>query len=297
MITLALVGVGKWGSHYLNAVKDVSDCRIGYVCTRDYKKLIHASDIHGVIVATPAETHYEIARFFLQKSIPLLVEKPLVITYPDALRLQKLYEKSNSIVMTGHIYLHHPAFLKLTSLVPQLGRLQYIQFESGNFGPFRKHTSALWDWGPHDVSMCLALLDRDPVSLAVWGINPLSQRKEEADMMTMRIDFDDGVSVFVTTGRLLPEKKRKCTIVGSKGSVVFDDTAKQKLVMYKNNHTSYPTYGHDEPLVSQLKVFVEAIKNNQRQKKDFFLSLRVVKLLHAAEQSLLRNGKTIQIQK
>ncbi len=296
MTTLALVGVGKWGTHYLDAVKDIPDCRIAYVCTRDYKKLILHPDIHGIIVATPAETHYDIARFFLPKSIPLLIEKPLTTSYHNALKLQNLYEKHNSMVMTGHIYLHHPAFLKLTSLVPQLGTLQYIQFESGNFGPFRTNTSALWDWGPHDVSMCLGLLSCEPVCVTAWGMNA-TQQKKETDMIAMRIDFDDCISVFIYTGRLLPEKKRKCTIVGVKGAIVFDDIAQQKLVMYKDNHQSYPAYGHDAPLVRQLNAFVRAIRSKQKNQQDFSLSFRVVKVLHAAEQSLQHHGKTIWIQR
>jgi len=289
MTNLALIGVGKWGANYLRAIKHIPDCRIAYVCTHDYRRLAGNSDVDGVIVATPAETHFEIARFFLQKNIHLLVEKPLAITYRDALRLKMLYEKGSSMVMVGHIYVHNPAFCAFVSNVSTIGRIQYLMFESGNYGPFRKNTTALWDWGPHDISMCLTIMGEDPISVAAWGGD---------DMIEMRLDFSGDTSAVIRTGRLLPEKKKYCAAIGEKGNIVFDDLAENKVTRYTysgSSHRSYPTYDQKEPLVEQLRYFVDAIRNQIRLDSDFLMGVRVVGVLDAAQQSLKSHGKTIQI--
>jgi len=289
MIVLGLVGRGKWGSNYLRAVKDIPACRIAYIATRNYQTLVEHKDIDGIIIATPANSHYEISRFFLQQNIPLLIEKPLTTSYRDALKLQKLYKKRKSIVMVGHIYLHNPAFKEFRDAIPEIGELRYVLFESGNYGPFRNDVTALWDWGAHDVSMCLTIMQKDPIAVTAWGGD---------DIVMMRLDFARGTSAFITTARIFPERKRYCAAIGCKGSIVFDELAEEKVIRYTyigaHRHVYHP-YDQEEPLVCQLRHFTDAIKNHTRQDNDFLMGVRVVGILDAAQQSLKNHGKTIQI--
>lgn len=288
MVTLALIGVGKWGSHYIRVAKKSTSCRIKYIVSRDYKKLISVGDIDGIIIATPASTHFKIAKFFLERNYNLLIEKPLVTSARDARVLSKVYEKGESTVMVGHIYLHNPAFETFVSLVPRLGTLRYLMFESGNWGPFRKDVSALWDWGPHDLSMCLSIMKKDPLRVTAWSVG--------GDMVFLRLDFDVGTLVFIQTGRLLPEKKRWVVAVGLTGGLVFDDTRGRKITLYKGKQRlrSYPQYSQEEPLRRQLHAFCDAIRKRQRMDNDFSLGIRVAKILDLADQSIRHHGKTIQ---
>ena len=37
--------------------------------------------------------------------------------------------------------------------------------EGGGLGPFRENISGLWDWGPHDISMCLDIVGSMPLNI------------------------------------------------------------------------------------------------------------------------------------
>lgn len=293
MVTLALIGAGIWGSNYIRVAKKSGFCRIKYIASRDYKKLVRFPDIDGIIIASPSSTHFGIAEFFLERNYNLLIEKPLVINVSNAQVLSNLYKKRKSTVMVGHIYLYSGAFEKFRELIPSLGRLRYLQFESGNWGPFRKDAGALWDWGPHDLSMCLSVMKKDPVSIACWS----NSNNAPPEMVLMRLDFDSSISAFVSTGRLRMKKTRKAFVVGSNGSLLFDDRAIPKLVLvdHARNVRSYPAYDKEEPLKRQLIAFCDAIQQKRRRDENFFMGIRIVKLLDLLDRSLKNHGKTISI--
>lgn len=266
MMHLALIGVGKWGTNYLRSVELIRDCRIVATYTRNYQQILKNSKIDGVIIATPSETHYEITRFFLEKNYNLLIEKPLVTSYRHAKELEKLYLKSTSVVNVGHNYLFYPEFMKLSN-----ENLQYLDFHIGGYGPFREST-ALWDWGPHAVSMCLTLMGKEPWRVTAWG----NRMSKDADIIYAKLDYKGNFSAFITTGRMMPEKTR---------NISFVSTKKRMNITLKDVNV----------LESQLQYFVDAIRKKQRNGKNFLLGVRVVKILHHLEQSLIHNGKTIEI--
>ena len=314
MLNLALIGVGKWGKNYLRAVQGIRHGQIKYIVSRDsniikslegtyihvsdYHDLLQCSDLHGVIIATPSSSHYEIVNFFLEKNIHVLVEKPLTTSYEDAKKLHALFTRRRSIVMVGHIYLHHPAFQKLVSLIPSLGKISKIFMESGNYGPFRTDASALWDWGPHDISMCLAITKKGPKSVTAWGINALGNDAKNADIIFMKLDFDQKITAVIHTGRLFTSKVKRCIVTGSERSILFEDTSEQKLRIYGHNDvcsSSFLKYNIEEPLKNEILDFITRIARQDRNNEDFFIGLKVIKILEAAELSMTHNAKTITI--
>ena len=66
------------------------------------------------------------------------------------------------MVIVDYIHLYHPSFLKLISYSKHLGKPFSINTISGNKGPFRDDIRALWDWAPHDIAMCIKLLNEFP---------------------------------------------------------------------------------------------------------------------------------------
>lgn len=311
MTTLALVGAGRWGSHYLRAVKKVNDCQLPYIAihhdepaigekssyrfVRDFRELVQCKDIDGIIIATPASSHFEIAKYFLKRNIHLLIEKPMTTSNRQALELQKIYKKSSAVIHVGHIYLHNPAFDALRKEVSTIGKLKYILCESGNFGPFRRDVSALWDWGAHDVSMVLSLVGRLPISVAAWSLGSCN-RQQSSDIFFIRMVFTNDVQAFISSGNLLPEKRRRIMAVGARDSIMFDDLVEKKVtrVNSKNGQRSYPFYEKEEPLVRQLRAFVSAIQNHKRD-KNFAQNLDIIRVLQAAQQSMRHEGKTIPL--
>lgn len=306
MSILAIVGVGRWGRNYIKSIEKIPDVRLKYLCATkkkslakftnnyikvcDYRNLLEFKDINGIIIATPSNTHFELTRYFLLRGYNLLIEKPLTTSQKDAEKLKKIYQdqETKQIVMTGHIFLYNSAYLKFKELIPEIGKIQYLDFEGCDFGPFLKDSSVLWEWAPHDVSMCLDLLQEFPLFISAWIV--------DQDMVYARLKFKK-TQVFMKFGWLSPVKKRKITIVGSKRFIIFDDTKDKKVIVYEKigprSQRQYPKYSKEEPLVSEVKEFINCLEKKRQPRTDMEHSLLVAKVIELMQESIEQNGKMI----
>ena len=117
--TVAVVGAGNWGKnlvrnfHELGVLKAVSDKNSDslkqmqklYPSCDFYsslKDVLSRDDIAGVAIATPAETHFLLAREALLSGKHVFVEKPLTLSEKDAIELIALAQKNNLVLMVGH---------------------------------------------------------------------------------------------------------------------------------------------------------------------------------------------------
>lgn len=304
MIRLALIGVGRWGENIKRTLEGVSDCLLTDAVTTAWRQLLERDDIDGVLIATPAATHADIALPFIAKGLPVFIEKPMTASLPEALTLQAAAEKSGSIVMVGHIHLYNNAYQKAKELAQASGPLRYISFEGMNNGPVRSDISALWDWGAHDVSLALDLLQTEPVHVQAWGLATLRPKTYLFDWASIRMMFPDNIQVTSTVSWLSPEKRKKMTIVGTSSSIVFDDTSNTKVVLYNDMgphiendaviiqqpNISFPAYETSSPLKNELTAFVTAIKTGETPVADLKQGVKVIKILTLAEQSINQKG-------
>src|SRR5207244_2105391 len=93
-------------------------------------------NVRGVVIATPAETHYQIAKEAIEAGKDVLVEKPLTLDVTDGERLVQLGRERGAILMVGHLLEYHPAVLRLRELIEsgEIGELQYIYSNRLNLG-------------------------------------------------------------------------------------------------------------------------------------------------------------------
>ena len=112
--------------------------------------MLYFDYLDGIIISTPPKSHYEIVKKFINKGIPVLIEKPLTLSYNDSNNLLSIVNKSrnNSIVLVDHIYLYDASFRILKTRVKNLGKIKSINSIGGSNGPFRKDVRPLWDWAP-----------------------------------------------------------------------------------------------------------------------------------------------------
>ena len=85
---------------------------ISYALTDVLKR----DDIQGVVIATPAETHFYLAREALLAGKHVYVEKPLVLNESEGRELIDIAKKRRRVLMVGHLLQYHPAFIKLKEL-------------------------------------------------------------------------------------------------------------------------------------------------------------------------------------
>lgn len=216
MIKLALVGKGKWGSRYLEVVKNIPGVEIKYVVTRNYHDLHNYSDIDGIIIASPDSTHAEIARTFPNKY--LLIEKPFTTSLESALEI------TNPKVMVGHTYLYNTALMENMKTV---GNIKYFGFRLCNVEE-PENTTPLWYLGPHGISLCLHFFG-EPKNSKVWQINR---------NIFIKLDYETTTCILEVGGNY-PTKQRQIVALGQQGAINFDDSLQQPISPLENELRSF----------------------------------------------------------
>jgi len=209
-LRLGLVGAGRWGRNYIRTIAELEDVVLARLASRapdaaalagdgcavaaDWSELITAGDLDGVIVATPPATHADIVRAAIEADLPTLVEKPLTTSWADAEALLALEEDRGVPVIVDHTYLFHPGFRAMKQEARSLGGLQSLRTAGGNWGPFRDDVDVLWDWGPHDVALCLDLVGDRPANVEAWSKDRQSTPEGPGEVIALRLTFDDGLA-------------------------------------------------------------------------------------------------------
>lgn len=294
MTTLALIGLGSMGKNYLKVISKVPRAQIKYICSKtkfplanfednfvklnDYKKLINFP-IHGVIIATPDQTHFEIARFFIRKNVPILIEKPLTVNYNLAKKLMSI--KQEPKVLVGHTLLYNPAYQKLKKELSKIGKIKFLKFTGAN-NKSRKNSSVLYDWGSHGISLFLDLLQKNPITLKVDRFS--RSHDGTLDEILVEMEFDKNIKANLNLSWKSKTKKRKLLVVGEKGKIIFDDTLKKRLCIKNTNTNVYPKYSLKQPLVLEIAEFLNSISGKKKIHSDLKFGARVVEILDQIEQ-------------
>jgi len=325
--SVAVIGSGYWGKNLvrnfnsLGALKLI--CDKSKIILGNFKEqypevetclalneILNRSDIEGVVIATPAETHFNIARESLLAGKHVYVEKPLVLREEEGHELIDLAQKSSRALMVGHLLQYHPVFVRLKemALSGALGRINYIYSNRLNLGKIRREENILWSFAPHDISMILSLAGEQPERLMTTGGNYLHQKI--ADVTTTHMEFPSGLQAHIFVSWLHPFKEQKLVVVGDKKMAVFDDTLpwEDKLLLYAHqinwkNNMPVPTKAdpervdidQEEPLRQECQHFLNCITDGKIPLTDGEEGLRVLRILNASQASLNDNGRMISL--
>lgn len=269
---LGLVGRGRWGRNIertLLAFPGVSLTVIG-------RGPPQPDGLDGVLIASPAATHAELALPYIESGIPTFVEKPMATRPADARRLAEASRRTGAPVFVGHIYLYNPAFLTLLELLPALGPPRYLLCEGLNDSP-ASTASVLWEWLPHHLSMGRAIFKTEPVSVESWSLGPSAA--------ITRFLFGD-VPLVSHAGWSSPIKRRQVVVACRDGRMVFDDAAARKLTLYDAaGRASYPPYADTPPLTRELGCFLDTVRGGVRDRDHLADAEAIVAAIAAAEQS------------
>jgi dTDP-4-amino-4,6-dideoxygalactose transaminase/predicted dehydrogenase len=275
---VAVVGCGQWGQNLvrnfaklqvLDAVVDAIPSRAdkaaeqlrsqGYgnsVKARDWENVLADHSITAIVLATPAPQHADMAIAALDAGKHVFVEKPLALAVADGERIQDAARKARRLVMAGHSFQYHPAFVKLKALVDegQLGRLRHIHSRRLGFGRIRHEEDVFWNLAPHDISMILALVGvgQYPTAIQAQGIGHL--RPHTADVASADLTFANGLRAQILVSWMYPEKERKLIVVGEQAMAVFDDCEPWERKLRVFHHRVDWTTGFPEPLKGETKT-------------------------------------------
>lgn len=271
------------------------------VATRPLGDILADPDINALAIASPAATHAEIALAALQAGKHVFVEKPLALDVASAENLVRVAAERDRTLMVGHLLQYHPAFIALKNLLSEgrLGQLRYLYSNRLNLGRVRREENILWSFAPHDISMILTLVGEEPDTVTAIGHSYLQE--SVADTTTTHLSFPGGVDAHIFVSWLHPFKEQKLVAIGDDGMAVFDDMLdwREKLVVYPHRvdlSDEVPTavraeaeaiaVPENEPLAVECQHFIDCIQSGKLPRTDGAEGVRVLRVLHAAEQQL-----------
>lgn len=335
MLNVGVIGCGYWGPNLIrnfvqmNAtnvtrVADLDEGRLNRMkalypsvdTTMDYNDIVSDTDIDIVAIATPVHSHYKFASEALSAKKHVFVEKPITSSVKDAESLIELAEKHQRKLMVGHTFLYTAAVKKMKDVIDSgdLGEIYYISTQRLNLGLFQQDINVIWDLAPHDISIILHLLGKDPISVSAIGEAHINPAVEDVAVLTMK--FSENQIAFVKSSWLDPDKVRKITVVGSKKMLVYDDVEPtEKIRIYDKGIEKpgyYDTYGDfpytykygdivipkldgAEPIQTELAHFVRCIESGDAPLSDGRNGLQVVTILESAQESLKNENCQIKI--
>src|SRR5439155_6610808 len=129
--------------------------------------------VDAVVIATPAATHFGLAKRALEAGKHVFVEKPLATKVTEVDELARCAQEQNLVVMAGHTFIYNPEVRYVKKLIDagELGEIRYIYSQRLNLGRIRADIDALWNFAPHDISIIQYWLGNpEPVSVSRQGM-------------------------------------------------------------------------------------------------------------------------------
>ncbi|MEB3293593.1 MAG: Gfo/Idh/MocA family oxidoreductase [Synechococcales bacterium] len=254
-VRLAIFGVGRWGVHLLRnflahpqaemvAIADPNPELLQKIqktfalpsevyLTSDWQQVLQTCPLDATVVVTPAVTHFELIQDSLTAGLHVLAEKPLTLNYADAIALCQLAEKQQRQLVIDHTYLFHPAVLRGKAILEagELGDRRYGYATRTHLAPVRADVDALWDLMIHDLAILNYWLGETPHQVSARGSVWLQPGL--ADMAWATIVYPSGFEANLHGSWLNCDKQRRLCLVGSQGSLIFDELAADPLVLQR----------------------------------------------------------------
>ncbi|NEQ72219.1 MAG: Gfo/Idh/MocA family oxidoreductase [Okeania sp. SIO2C9] len=332
-IGIAIFGAGRWGTHLIRnfcnhpqsrviAIVDPNLEQLQAVQKRlqldqdialleDWTEALELPGIEAVAIATPASTHYEIISAALKKSYHVLSEKPLTLEYSESVELCKLAEQQQRQLFIDHTYLFNPVVQSGQAIVAEgkLGELRYGYATRTHIEPVRPDVDALWDLAIHDICILNSWLNQKPVEVQANGTVWLPQQPPQSDLVMAKLTYPSGFQAFLHLCWLNPDKQRRLGVVGTQGTLIFDEMSADAPLVIQHGHLEEQNnrwkavdvsrevlaIAKAEPLAQVCNEFLNCIRQNTAsQISSGWVGAELVGILCALNNSLEQGGKIVQ---
>ena len=309
---VVVAGAGAWGRnhvrtlHELGALAGVAEAeprtrgelRDAYPGVPVWPSLEEALDhADGLVVATPAPTHAELAARALRGGLGVLVEKPMTLEAGDAQMLVEEAGARNQVLMVGHLLLYQPAVRELKRLLDAgaVGRVLRIHQVRTNHGRVRSTENVLWSLAPHDLAVLLYLMGDLPVRVGASGAAFLQPGIH--DDVHLELAFSAGRSAHIHVAWYWPERERGLRVLGDRGMLVHDERD-QTLTLHRKHlggrlaprdeGSAQVFQGGGEPLRLEVQHFLHCLATGGTPLSDGRSGLDVIRVLERADAQLRR---------
>ncbi len=232
-LKLLVVGAGALGRHHARILASLPDVELVAVCDPresvgrtvaeasgtqwlpDFREVLDQIDAASIVV--PTSLHLSVGRQFLERGIPLLIEKPLAGNVDDAAELVRLAQEHDAVLQVGHVERFNPAMAAARRVI---GQPKYIRSERLSPFPFRStDINVVHDVMIHDIDLVLDLVRSRLVSTEAFGVGLMGAGE---DIVNARLRFENGCVVDLTASRVNPTRKRAMQVWSAIGCVSID---------------------------------------------------------------------------
>jgi predicted dehydrogenase len=336
IIRVGVIGSGYWGPKLARNFHDLAGAELAMVSdlrlerleeiqglypevegTQDYKEMLDG-EVDAVVIATPVDTHFRIAREALFAGKHVLVEKPITSNSRNAKDLINIATDRGLTLMVGHTFLYNPAVEAVRDIVQsgELGNIYYLNSTRANLGLLQPDINVMWDLAPHDISILGFVLGKDPISVSALGSVYVNKSRKLHEVVYLTLFYDGGLLANLHLSWLDPVKQRHLTVVGSKKMLVYDDIRDEKITIFDKGvevpsysvteeqfrasyrhgeETVYPLKW-SEPLKAECDHFVTCIRTGASPRSNGENGLMVLNVLETAQRSLINGGCELQVE-
>ena len=305
MYTACLIGYGYWGSklarNFQNSqffdivsivdkkYKNLVSAKKTYPLAnyfKDYKKAIKNDSLDLVIISSPTSTHFKIAKYSLENSKHVLVEKPLSLSFNEVKKLNNIAKTKKRMIFVDYPFLFSGStnFIKKTINEKRYGEILEIESYREQ-APIREDCNVVWDLGVHDISILNYLLNKKPKSTKSIKIKNLNSHL--ADTAYLNLIYKNKLNVFIKNSWISPTKIRLIKFKFKKAIIHCNENEPiYKIKIFKKKNKSNLEYSLEMPeidLTEPLSLMADYIyksiihKNNRIFKNN--LNFNITKIL------------------
>ena len=284
-IRTAVVGAGYLGGFHaekyaalpnaeLVAVVDLDLERAGAVATRlgarafaCHREVLGMVD--AVSIAVPTQSHYQVAREFLERGVHVLLEKPMTTTLEEADELIRIARESGAILQVGHLERFNPVLLALDGILADPRFIESVRIAP--FKPRGTDVNVVLDLMIHDIDIIQDIV-RSPIKRIDSIGAPVFT--DEEDIANARIQFENGCVANVTASRISLKSERRMRIFQSDAYITLDFQNKKLAVFRKGDGEMFPgvpnvtidkrELGQGDVLKAEIESFLDAVAGNGR---------------------------------
>ena len=315
---ICVIGAGYWGNNHirtLNTLKSLDGIvELDSITLKSQLKKYpgikgHSNiedalleDYDGFTIATPAKTHYEIAKKIIESHKPVLIEKPLALCFDEADELASISKKNSVNVMVGHVLLFHPAVKKIKNIVEsgKIGDLQYIYSNRLNLGKVRTEENVFWSLAPHDIAIFQYLTNSIPQRIKASGSTFL--QKGIPDSTITELEYPNGVKGHIFVSWLHPFKEQRLVVIGSEAMISFEGSSNESSLKFYSKKIDLKSgmpekidgpvkiipFEKRMPLEIELNYFINHLGENKPNISNIYQGLEVIKILEEASKQILK---------
>ena len=243
-VRIGVVGAGHLGKHHVRLLADDPQAELVAVAEIDERQRLAIAEKHSVrtvadyrtlvglvdavTVVVPTGLHREVAGFFLENGVDVLVEKPLTASVPEGAELCELARRHSRILQVGHVERFNSALRSIAGLglVPryiEAHRLAPFSFRSTDIG-------VVLDLMIHDIDLVLSLIGAPLVSVDAFGGAVFTPAE---DMASAILKFEGGAVAHLTANRVALRPLRRMRMFSPDSYVSLDFTTGHGTVIRK----------------------------------------------------------------